>query len=272
MSEIKAGIPLPFDPELFRKEGHVLVDTLSDYLGNALAGKEMPVLLWNDPDQLTELFALDSGGGEKESVDSFIKRIIDNSIHIHPPHYIGHQVTSPLPVTALVQFCTTLLNNGAAIYEMGPVNMAMEKNVINKFGSLIGFLEGFDGIFTHGGTAGNLTSMLAARQVKTDYNIWEDGVMELKKPGYMISAQAHYSVGRNVKIMGLGEESIIKVPVDRYFRMRTDLLEEIKANAEKKGIRVISVVASSCSTATGSYDNLEAVAGFCEKYASVDAY
>lgn len=148
MSEIKAGIPLPFDPELFRKEGHVLVDTLSDYLGNALAGKEMPVLLWNDPDQLTELFALDSGGGEKESVDSFIKRIIDNSIHIHHPHYIGHQVTSPLPVTALVQFCTTLLNNGAAIYEMGPVNMAMEKNVINKFGSLIGFLEGFDGIFT----------------------------------------------------------------------------------------------------------------------------
>jgi L-2,4-diaminobutyrate decarboxylase len=59
---------------------------------------------------------------------------------------------------------------------MGPVNMAMERNVIKKFGSLIGYKTGFDGIFTHGGTAGNLTAMLAARQVKTDYNIWEDGV------------------------------------------------------------------------------------------------
>ena len=94
---------------------------------------------------------------EQELLDSFIKRIIDNSIHIHHPHYVGHQVTSPLPVTALVQFCTTLLNNGAAIYEMGPVNMAMERNVIKKFGSLIGYQTGFDGIFTHGGTAGNLT-------------------------------------------------------------------------------------------------------------------
>jgi len=259
-------IPSPFNPEEFRKEGHTLVDTLSDYLEEALSGKEMPVLPWNDPDQLAETFSFDSGGGENEPVNTFIKRIIDYSIHIHHPHYIGHQVTSPLPAAVLVQFCTTLLNNGAAIYEMGPVNMAMEKNVIKRFGTLIGYPKGFDGIFTHGGTAGNLTAMLAARQAKTDYNIWEDGVRELNRPGYMISEQAHYSVGRNVKIMGLGDESIVRVPVDKHFRMRSDLLEELKNEAEKKGIRIISVVASSCSTATGSYDDLEAVAGFCEKY------
>jgi L-2,4-diaminobutyrate decarboxylase len=108
--------------------------------------------------------------------------------------------------------------------------------------------------------------MLAARQVKTNYNIWEDGVREHQRPGYMISEQSHYSVGRNVKIMGLGEESIVKVPVDNHFRMKTDLLEEIKTAAEKKGIRIIAVVASSCSTATGSYDDLAAIASFCEKY------
>jgi L-2,4-diaminobutyrate decarboxylase len=266
MKRPESKIPSPFNPEEFRKEGHKLVDRLSDYLTDALYGKEMPVLPWTDPDQLTEYFSFDSAKGEEEPLDSFIKRIIDNSIHIHHPHYIGHQVTSPLPATVLVQLCTTLLNNGAAIYEMGPVNMAMERNVIKRFGSLIGYPSGSDGIFTHGGTAGNLTAMLAARQVKTDYNIWEDGVKEINRPGYLISEQAHYSVGRNVKIMGLGDESIVKVPVDRYFRIRTDLLEEIKTAVEKKGIHIISVVASSCSTATGSYDDLEAVADFCEKY------
>ena len=140
----------------------------------------MPVLPWNDPDKLAEYFSFESGGGEKEPLDAFIKRIIDQSIHIHHPHYIGHQVTSPLPVTVLAQFCTTLLNNGAAIYEMGPVNMAMERNVIKRFGALIGYTTRYDGIFTHGGTAGNLTAMLAARQAKTDYNIWEEGVTEKK--------------------------------------------------------------------------------------------
>ncbi|HEX2976524.1 MAG TPA: hypothetical protein VHO68_11370, partial [Bacteroidales bacterium] len=145
---MQKSIPSPFNPESFRSEGHKLVDTLADYLGNALNGAEMPVLPNKDPDELTDTFAFYTAGGKDEEFSAYIKRIIDNSIHIHHPHYIGHQVTSPLPLAALVQFCTTLLNNGAAIYEMGPVNMAMEKNVINKFGDLIGYKIGFDGIFT----------------------------------------------------------------------------------------------------------------------------
>ncbi len=266
MEGINLGIPAPFDPEEFRKEGHKLVDTLSDYLKKTISGSEMPVLPWNDPDKLSAMFSFESGGGENEPFDTYIKRIIDESIHIHHPSYIGHQVTSPLPVTVLVQFCTTLLNNGAAIYEMGPVNMAMEKNVVEKFGSLIGYPTGFDGIFTHGGTAGNLTAMLAARQAGTDYNIWEEGVKSENRPGYMMSEQSHYSIGRNVKIMGLGEESILKIPFDSKFRMRTDLLEEYKKKAEDLGIKVIAVAANACSTATGSYDDLEAIGDFCEKY------
>ena len=208
------GIPSPFDPEKFRKEGHTLVNTLADYLKDALSGKKMAVLPWNDPEKLAELFSFDSGGGAREPFDDFIRRILDNSIHIHHPHYIGHQVTAPLPAAVLAQFCTTLLNNGAAIYEMGPVNMAMERNVIDRIGTLIGYPEGYDGVFTHGGTAGNLTGMLAARQAKTDYNIWEDGVKSDARPGYMMSEQSHYSIGRNVKIMGLGDDSIVKVPFD----------------------------------------------------------
>jgi L-2,4-diaminobutyrate decarboxylase len=263
--KMESEIPAPFNPEEFRKLGHTIVDTLSDYLETTLSGSKMPILPWNEPDSLAQKFSFDSGGGANEPLDSFIKRILKHSIHIHHPDYIGHQVTSPLPVAVLAQFCTTLLNNGAAIYEMGPVNMAMERNVINRFGSLIGFNAGYDGIFTHGGTAGNLTAMLAARQANTNYNIWEEGVNSDSRPGYMMSEQSHYSIGRNVKIMGLGQESIVRVPFDSYYRMRSDLLEDQKKKAEDRGIKIISVVANSCSTATGSYDDLNAIADFCEK-------
>jgi L-2,4-diaminobutyrate decarboxylase len=263
---MKADIPAPFDPEDFRKEGHKIVDILSDYLRETLSGNEMAVLPWNEPDKLAEYFSLDSGAGDKEPFDKFIKRILACTNHLHHPHYIGHQVTSPLPLTAISQFCTSLLNNGAAIYEMGPVAMAMEKNVIKLFSSKIGYTGNFDGIFTHGGSAGNLTAMLAVRQNMTDYNIWEEGVKDDHKIGFMVSDQSHYSVVRNAKIMGLGDDSLIRVPYDSSFRMKTGLLEEYRKRAEDKGIKVVSVVANSCSTATGSYDNLEAIGSFCEKY------
>ena len=262
----ESKIPSPFHTEVFRKEGHLLVDTLSDYLQEALSGSKIPVLPWKDPDELTEMFSFNSAGGSNEPLNAYFNRIIKNSIHLHHPHYMGHQVTSPLPVAVLAQFCTNLLNNASAIYEMGPVNMAMERNVISLFGELIGYKQGFDGIFTHGGTAGNLTAMLAARQVKTDYNIWEDGVRSDERPGFMGSEQSHYSIARNVKIMGLGEKSVVKVPSDSSFRLNTQLLEEYKRKAEDSGIKIICVAASSCSTATGSYDNLDRIADFCEKY------
>jgi L-2,4-diaminobutyrate decarboxylase len=66
--------------------------------------------------------------------------------------------------------------------------------------------------------------------------------------------------------MGLGERSAIQVPVDSSFRMKTGMLEELKDKAENEGIKVIAVVASACSTATGSYDDLDKIAGFCEKH------
>jgi L-2,4-diaminobutyrate decarboxylase len=96
---------------------------------------------------------------------------------------MGHQVTSPLPPVALAQLCTTLLNNGAAVYEMGPVAMAMEKNLVKYFSNLIGYSPDADGIFTHGGSAGNLTAMLAVRQVKSEYNVWEEGSDQICAPG-----------------------------------------------------------------------------------------
>jgi L-2,4-diaminobutyrate decarboxylase len=263
---MKSKIPAPFNPEEFRNEGHKLVDILSDYLNRTLTGEEKTVLPWNEPGKLAEIFSFDSGSGENESFENYIGRILEYTNHLHHPHYVGHQVTSPLPLTALVQFCTSLLNNGAAIYEMGPVAMAMEKNLIRYFAAIIGYGDGCDGIFTHGGSAGNLTAMLAIRQNMCDYNIWEEGVKELRKPGFMISDQSHYSIGRNAKIMGLGDESIIRVPYDNNYRMKDSLLPEYKKRAEEKGIKVVSVVANSCSTATGSYDDLETIADFCEKY------
>ena len=266
MMEPEPNIPAAFDPEKFRTDGHKTVDLLADYLKEVLKGDTMPVLPWNKPDKLVSDFSFESGGGENEPLENYISRIISNSNHLLHPRYIGHQLTSPLPFTALIQFCTSLLNNGSAVYEMGPVNMAMERNVIERLGSMLGFKSGYDGIFTHGGSAGNLTSILAARQNMSDYNIWEEGVRESRLPGFMMSGQSHYSIGRSLKIAGLGERSVITVPYDSGYRMKTDMLEEVKNKAEKHGVRVISVIANSCSTATGSYDNLEAISDFCGRH------
>lgn len=255
-----------FDPELFREEGYKLIDLLSDYLRKVVSRPDSPVLPWTDPDALADHYAESLKKGSDEPFTDYVSEVIERSNHLHHPQYIGHQVTSPLPNVALAQLCTTLLNNGAAVFEMGPVAMAMERNLVRMFSGLIGYDENADGIFTHGGSAGNLTAMLAIRQVKSDYNVWEEGVVGEARTGFMVTDQSHYCVARNIKIMGLGNNAIIKVPYDSRFRMRTDLLEKYYEEALRREIPVAAVVANSCSTATGTYDDLEVIADFCEKH------
>jgi len=53
MNKSTSGIPEPFDPDEFRSKGHQIIDILSEYLKDALSGKDMAILPWQDPDKLT---------------------------------------------------------------------------------------------------------------------------------------------------------------------------------------------------------------------------
>lgn len=255
-----------FNAEEFRKEGHLVVDILADYLANVSSGNGYPVLPQSDPDNLAEYFSLERDNPPGDSFTGIIREFITHSNHLHHPGYIGHQCTSPLPFAALSHLAAGLLNNGSAVYEMGPANMAMERALIRHLSIKIGFGSDADGIFTHGGSAGNLTALLAARQAKSNYNIWEEGVKENAIPGFIVSEQSHYSIARNLKIMGLGASAAVPVASTKDFRMDTGSLESALESARNSGINVVAVVANACSTATGTYDNIREIARFCQKH------
>ncbi|NJK83925.1 MAG: hypothetical protein HC912_09080 [Saprospiraceae bacterium] len=71
---------------------------------------------------------------------------------------------------------------------------------------------------------------------------------------------------RAVRTMGWGEEGIIKVPTDAAFRMRTEQLGFLLEEAQQRGIQVIAVVGSACTTSTGTFDDLKAIGEFCQQH------
>lgn len=66
--------------------------------------------------------------------------------------------------------------------------------------------------------------------------------------------------------MGFGDEGVNKVPVNERFELRTELLEQYYQKAVLEGRQVICVVGCAGTTATGSYDDFEAIADFCRKH------
>lgn len=247
----------------FRNAGHKLVDLLANYMQSCMDGKEMPVLPWKDPSEQEKYWKDIFHSDTELNIDEFYSDFLEKCIHIHHPNYIGHQVVPPLPLAALTSLIENFSNNGMAIYEMGPAAAAMEKVVIDWMLGIIGWGEKSNGLMTSGGSLGNLTALLAARQSFKEKDIWEEGVTE--NLAVMVSSESHYSIERAVKIMGLGENGIIKIPVDVDFRIKTELLEDILEEVKARGQKVIALVGNACSTSTGKYDDINALGDFCNK-------
>ncbi len=271
MNRKKDGEPLnspdmmnAYDAHQFRELGHWLIDTLADFLKDSTEQNHNSVWPNIQPDEMLDHWPGDFPADPSGDFKQIVQRVLPLSNNLLNPKYLGHQVSSPLPMAALSDLVGTFINNASAIYEMGPVNIAMEKRIVQWMCRLMGYDESSDGILTSGGTLGNLTALLAARQAKTDYDIWSEGIDSKKPLTVLISQQAHYSVRRAVSVMGLGESAVTLVPVDDTYHLDLAALEKKYDEAVAQGRTVFAVVANGCSTATGSYDDLNGIADFAE--------
>lgn len=250
-----------YSPENFRKRGHELVDRLADHLETSLHGDSNKVIHWNLPE---DEYAFWKSYLEHGDTAQLFPKIIAHTIHVHNPKYIGHQVCPPAPLASLAGLISSLLNNGMAVYEMGMAPSAIERVISEFICHKIGYDENSRGFLTSGGTLANLTALLSARKAILSHDIWNEGSAE--KLGIMVCEEAHYCIERAAKIMGLGTKGIISIPASDDFSMNVSLLEDAYQKAIKENVTVFAIVGSAPSTATGVYDDLEAIARFASKH------
>ena len=244
-----------------KEQGSILIELLSNHLKNSkhLASQ---TLNWNTPENQLDFWQNQSE--QSNEVKDILQTILNTSINLHNPKYMGHQVAPTLPLAALAGLMSSYLNNGMAVYEMGTASSAIEKLILQDICDKIGYDANADGFITSGGTLANLTALLAARRQMVKEDVWEDG--SNKKLAVMVSEEAHYCIDRAARIMGMGTSGIIKIPVDQHYRMRVDLLESYYEKATENGLQVIAVIGSAPTTSTGIYDKLDEIASFCSKF------
>lgn len=264
MNDEPTPLRAAFDPDAFRRTGHAFIDALADYLARAMAGPPLPVLPPTPPGAL--LAQTPAAQTPRDALDT-LREVLERSNHLHHPRYVGHQVTPTLPTAALFELVAAVLNNSMAVYEMGPLATTMERRLLEWMAQHAGLPDTSSGVLTSGGSAGNLTALLAARQARAGFEVWREGAHAGPPLCVLASADAHYSVKRAMCVLGYGEDGVVPVPIDERRKLRVDALPAAKAEAEARGRRVFAVVASAGATPTGSFDPLDAIADFCAAHA-----
>lgn len=186
--------------------------------------------------------------------------VLPRSNRLAHPMAMGHQVSPPLPAAVWVEPVISALNQSLAVREMSPVGTAIEVSLVRWLAGLAGLGPHAGGAFTAGGTEANFTALLAARAAALP-DAWRRGV-GANPPVVVCGEHAHYSVARAAGQLGVGVDNVVVVPA-RAYRMDAGALQPTLERLADSGRRVLAVVASAGSTATGSYDDIERIAEAC---------
>lgn len=229
-----------------RALAHETVDALFDHVEN-IAGRR--VVDWQTADELRAKIRIDENGGAEAM--PLIRMLMENAIQLHHPAYMGHQVCPPFPSAVIADLVISTLNQSTAVLEMSPIGTVIEQEVVRWLADRVGYPPTSLGTAVSGGSAANLTGLLAARAR------WKSK----GRPGapvVLCSADAHYSMARAAAIMGI---EVVKIPTDDEHRLDLNALEAALRNAN-----VMAIVATSGSTATGAFDDLRAIARIRDTY------
>jgi putative pyridoxal-dependent aspartate 1-decarboxylase len=274
---------MPESPDKFVEFGHELLELIHDFFqekGGIHSSATLP--------QLSDIFDQtsipDSPLLIKDVLSEIKSKIIDHSVKVGNPYYIGH-MTSAIPYfMVLLEMIIAALNQNQVKIETAKASSFVERELVAWLHNLVfnkkaGFYERNIhnpkvslGNVTSDGTLSNVTALMVAREKAFPPDGEFPGLRiagtekALRYYGYdrgvvLVSTRGHYSITKAANILGIGESNVINIPVDMNNRINIKkLLQRInrfRKNRKNENTKIISIIGIAGTTETGNIDDLE---------------
>ncbi len=161
--------------------------------------------------------------------------------------------------SALADYLAAVSNKYAGIFFTGPGPVRMENMLVRWVADLVGYPQSAGGHIASGGSIATLAAIATARDAHGLRGA------DFAKAVVYLTSQAHHCIEKALRIAGMGEAQLRRVPVDERFRMRTDALEAAIAADRSQGFSPWLITAAAGTVDTGAVDPLEAIASVAER-------
>ena len=201
---------------------------------------------------------------DRESVLSELEEIAKYGRHNGHPRMFGYVQSSGSFAGVIGDFLASALNQNVTSWRSAPAATTIEHQVIEWLKTMVGFDPKGEGILLSGGSFANCAGVAAALRASTDIDLNQRGVAALPGPPRIYtSAVTHMSLPKAASMLGVGKDAIVRIPVDREFRMDVAALGRQLASDRAQGFHQVCVVATAGDVNTGAIDSLDAIADVC---------
>ncbi|HYM22305.1 MAG TPA: pyridoxal-dependent decarboxylase [Vicinamibacterales bacterium] len=251
----------------FRRSGYALVDWIAEYLEHS---DRYPVLSRVKPGDIVR--ALPSEAPEdpepfERILADFERVLLPGVTHWNHPGFFAYFAITGSPPGVLADFLSAALNQQAMLWRTSPAATELEEVSLGWLRRLIGLPDAFEGVIYDTASTSTMHALATAREALIP-GVRAKGLSarsDVPRIAVYCSDQTHSSIDKAVIAIGLGHESLRKIPTDAAFAMRVDALQERIARDRADGVLPIAVVATVGTTSTTSVDPVPAIADVCAR-------
>jgi aromatic-L-amino-acid/L-tryptophan decarboxylase len=197
----------------------------------------------------------------------------DAMTHWQHPRFFAYFPANAAPVSMVAEILTATMAAQCMLWQTSPAATEIEGRMVEWMAAALG-LEGFTGTIQEGASAATLAAVLTMRERALGWTGNEHGLAGQPTLRLYASAEGHSSIDKAVRIAGLGQANLVKVPTGPDDGMDPAALAEAVAADRDAGLRPAGVVLCVGGTSTGATDPIAACLAVAKAhglYTHVDA-
>ena len=176
--------------------------------------------------------------------------------------YFGFVFGSALPAAVAADWVATAWDQNGFSVVTSPAAAAAEAVAAGWIAELLGLPAGVSSGFVTGAQGANTTGLAAARHrvlAAAGWDVERDGLAGAPPLRVVAGGERHVTIDRSLKLLGIGTNAVVAVPVDGQGRMDAAAVREELAAGERPTI----VCAQAGNVNTGAFDPVAELADAC---------
>ena len=209
----------------------------------AIAG-QLPQSPPEAPEPMAEIFA------------DFDRIVPPGITHWQHPRFFAYFPANASPASMLAEQLANAIAAQGMIWQTSPAVTEIEQVMIQWLRQSLGLPEGSTGTIHDSATTATLSAVLTMREQALAFQGNLKGLSAQPTLRIYASAETHSSVDKAVRIAGIGQDNLVKIPTDQSLSMKPDALAAAIAADRAAGLLPAGVILCAGGTSVGAFDRI----------------
>ena len=192
-----------------------------------------------------------------EAIFADFDRIVPPGLtHWQHPRFFAYFPANASPASMLAEQLANAIAAQGMIWQTSPAVTEIELVMIGWLRQSLGLPDDFTGTIHDSATTATLSAVLTMREKALDFAGNIKGLSGMPQLRIYASAETHSSVDKAVRVAGIGQDNLVKIPTDASLSMKPGALAGAIAADRAAGLLPAGVILCAGGTSVGAFDRM----------------